>query len=142
MQTGAQRRNRPHCNIQRLECDCLPQPRSNQPGEQAVDNVLHRWMRCPSTVENLGFSTGRPSGLSSIQRCMEDFFRGQLGHGLSLPAGLRGGGDVEQGVVAHQHKFVGAAAEPGLDPAEKLRSRLAPADGRRGKHLLRGGEGM
>jgi hypothetical protein len=34
---------------------------------QAVDKAQHRWMRCPSTVENLGFPTGRPSGLSSIE---------------------------------------------------------------------------
>jgi hypothetical protein len=30
--------------------------------EQAVDKVPHRRMRCPSTVENLGFSTGRLRG--------------------------------------------------------------------------------
>jgi len=40
--------------------------------------VQHRWMRCPSVVENLGLSTGGLSGLFSIQRCMEDFFPGQI----------------------------------------------------------------
>ena len=43
-----------------------------------------------------GFSTGRPSGLSSIQRCMEDFFHGQMGHTYDVaPEGMRiedGGG--------------------------------------------------
>ena len=32
---------------------------------QAVDKARHRWMRCPSTLENLGFSTGRFRGKSA-----------------------------------------------------------------------------
>ena len=42
-------------------------------------------MRCLLTVENLGFSIGRPSELSAIQRCMEDFFQSQL----DIPRPLR-----------------------------------------------------
>jgi hypothetical protein len=34
----------------------------------------HRSMRHPSTLEILGVSTGRQSGLTSIQRCRNHFF--------------------------------------------------------------------
>ena len=76
--------------------------------QQAVDTVQQRWMRCLSTVEHLGFSTGQPIELSSIQTCIKDFFHGQRsdlrceilrdddpyrrgggGRGIAIPIGLK-----------------------------------------------------
>ena len=39
----------------------------------------YRSLRCRSPLQHLGFSNGRPSGLSSIQRVMENLFHWQLG---------------------------------------------------------------
>jgi len=45
-----------------------------------------------------------------------------------VPAGAAAGGDVELGVVPHEHELVGPPLEPPLDRAEELDGRLPPAD--------------
>jgi hypothetical protein len=58
--------------------------------QQAADKVPYRWMRCPSTVENPGFPTGRLRGKSAWRTFSTARFIAMLATMLVMDGGEMG----------------------------------------------------